>query len=252
MKVYFVGAGPGDPELLTIKADRLLKTCDICIYAGSLVSPAVTGLIPETARKYDSARMSLSEIVSVFEKARQEDRNVVRLHSGDPSLYGAIGEQMNALDDRGIGYEVIPGVSSFQAAAAVLCTELTAPEVSQTVILTRTEGRTPLPEPHALTRLAETKATLCIFLSIHMIGEIAAQLIPHYGAVCPVAVVHRVSWPGQIIIRGTLADIATHVEAENLKSTAIIIVGQSLSRGLPHSRLYSDSFSHGFREGGEI
>ncbi len=251
MKVYFVGAGPGDPELLTIKAERLLTTCPICIYAGSLVSPAVLGLIPEAAEKFDSARMSLTEIVTVFEMARREDRDVVRLHSGDPSLYGAIGEQMNALDEMDIAYEVIPGVSSFQAAAAALCTELTAPEVSQTVILTRTAGRTPLPEAQTLSRLAETQATLCIFLSVQKIGEIVAELIPHYGGECPSAVVYRVSWPNQKILRGTLADIAAHVEAESLKSTAMIVVGKALSRGLPPSRLYSDSFSHGFRRGGK-
>lgn len=251
MKVYFVGAGPGDPELLTIKAERLLKTCSLCIHAGSLVSPAVTGLIPATAETYDSARMSLTEIIEVFKQARQKERDVIRLHSGDPSLYGAIREQMNALDDLGIRYEVIPGVSSFQAAAAALCTELTAPEVSQTVILTRTAGRTPVPEPQALSRLAETQATLCIFLSVQNIREIANQLIPHYGALCPAAVLHRVSWPEQRIIRGTLADIAGRVETERLTSTAMIIVGKALLRDVPPSRLYSDSFSHGFRDGGE-
>jgi precorrin-4/cobalt-precorrin-4 C11-methyltransferase len=251
MRVYFVGAGPGDPELLTIKAERLLRTCTVCIYAGSLVSPAVRRLIPKSAKRYDSSRLSLKEIVALFDKARREDRDVLRLHSGDPSLYGAIGEQMSALDDLGIAYEVIPGVSSFQAAAAALRTELTAPEVSQTVILTRTAGRTPLPEHQALSRLAAAKATLCLFLSIRKIGEIAGQLIPHYGAGCPAAVVHRASWPGQKIIRGTLGDIAARTEAANLKATAMIIVGEALSRDLPPSRLYSDTFSHGFRGGGE-
>lgn len=251
MKVYFIGAGPGDPELLTIRAERLLKACTLCIYAGSLVSPAVVALIPAAARKEDSARMTLAEIVGLFKEARANDRDVVRLHSGDPSLYGAIREQMNALDELGIGYEVVPGVSSFQAAAAVLCTELTAPEISQTVILTRAAGRTPLPEPQALARLAETHATLCIFLSVQTIAEITAELTPHYGAGCPVAVVHRVSWPEQQVIRGTLADIAGRVEAAGLKSTTIIIVGEALSRHIPPSRLYSDSFSHGYRAGGE-
>lgn len=251
MKVYFVGAGPGDPELLTIRAERLLKNCAFCIYAGSLVSPAVVGLIPAAARKYDSAGLSLGKIIALYREAKQKDQDVIRLHSGDPSLYGAIGEQMSELDKLGIAYEVIPGVSSFQAAAAALCTELTAPEISQTVILTRTAGRTPLPEIQELSRLAEIKATLCIFLSVHKISQIAGQLIPYYGASCPVAVVHRVSWPEQKIIRGTLADIAESVESARLKSTTMIIVGQSLSRDLPASRLYSDDFSHGFREGVE-
>jgi precorrin-4/cobalt-precorrin-4 C11-methyltransferase len=249
MKVYFVGAGPGDPELLTVRAERLLTHCALCIYAGSLVSPAVIGLIPAGAERHDSARMSLSKIVDVFRKAQETGRDVVRLHSGDPSLYGAIGEQMNALDEMGIDYEVVPGVSSFQAAAAALRTELTAPEISQTVILTRGAGRTPLPKKQELSRLAETKATLCIFLSVHTIREIAGQLIPHYGVQCPVAVVHRASWPEQEIYRGTLADIADLVEAAGIKSTTMIIVGEALSRNLPPSRLYSDSFSHGFRKG---
>ncbi len=249
MRVYFVGAGPGDPELLTVKAQRLLKSCAVCIYAGSLVSPAVVELLPAGAEKHDSARLSLGEIIEVCQKARAADRDVVRLHSGDPSLYGAIGEQMHALDKLDIPYDVVPGVSSFQAAAAVLCTELTAPEIAQTVILTRTAGRTPLPETQALSRLAASKATLCIFLSAHKIGEIVEQLIPHYGAECPVAVVHRVSWPEQKIYRGTLADITARLEGTGLTSTNIIIVGHALSRGLPASKLYDDSFTHGFREG---
>lgn len=251
MKVYFVGAGPGDPELLTIKAARLLKACTLCIYAGSLVSPAVTALLPASAEKHDSARMSLPEIVEIFERAQREDRDVVRLHSGDPSLYGALLEQMNALDERGIDYEVVPGVSSFQAAAAALRAELTAPEVSQTVILTRTEGRTPLPEQQALARLAAARATLCIFLSVQQIREIVSQLIPHYGTNCPVAAVHRASWPDQRIVRGTLADIAGAVEAADLKATTMIIVGEVLSRHAPGSQLYDAAFSHGFRAGGD-
>ncbi len=251
MKVYFVGAGPGDPALLTIKARRLIEACPVCIYAGSLVSPAVIALIPEAARKYDSAPLPLAEIVAIFRQARNEGLDVVRLHSGDPSLYGAIGEQMDALDEMGVAYEVVPGVSSFQAAAAALCAELTAPEVSQTVILTRTAGRTPLPERQQLSLLAASRATLCIFLSIGRIGEIVQELAPHYGNECPVAVVYRVSWPEQRILRGTLADIAGRVQAAGFASTAMIIVGKSLSRGLPPSRLYSDSFSHGFRGGGE-
>lgn len=249
MKVYFVGAGPGDPDLLTVKAARLLKNCRLCIYAGSLVSPAVSALIPAGAEKYDSANLSLDEIVRLFRKAQAAGRDVIRLHSGDPSIYGAIGEQMNELDKLGIAYEIIPGVSSFQAAAAALKTELTAPEISQTVILTRTSGRTPLPEKQELARLAETGATLCIFLSVQKIGEIAEQLLPHYGAACPVALVHRVSWPEQEIFRGTLADIAARVAGAGLKSTTMIIVGQALARNLPVSKLYDQAFTHGFREG---
>ncbi len=251
MKVYFVGAGPGDPDLLTVKAERLLKNCVICIYAGSLVSPGVIGLIPADAKKYDSARLSLAEIIGLCREAKEKDQDVIRLHSGDPSLYGAIGEQMSEMDKLGIAYEVVPGVSSFQAAAAALCTELTAPEISQTVILTRTAGRTPLPESQELFRLAETRATLCIFLSVHKIREIVQQLLPAYGAQCPAAVVHRASWPDQLTLRGTLADIAERVEEAGLRSTTMIIVGQALARNLPVSKLYDDAFSHGFREGGK-
>jgi len=251
MKIYFVGAGPGDPDLLTVKAERLLKNCTICIYAGSLVSPGVIGLIPAAAKKYDSAGLSLAEIIGLCREAKEKDQDVIRLHSGDPSLYGAIGEQMSELDKLGIDYEVVPGVSSFQAAAAALCTELTAPEISQTVILTRTAGRTPLPESQELSRLAETGATLCIFLSVHKIREIVEQLLPAYGPQCPAAVVHRASWPEQLTLRGRLADIAGRVEEAGLQSTTMIIVGEALSRNLPSSRLYSEDFSHGFRAGGK-
>ena len=170
MIVHFVGAGPGDPELLTLKAARLLSACRICVYAGSLVSPGVLALIPAEAERHDSARMSHDEVVAVYKDARERGIDVVRLHSGDPSIYGATREQMNALDALGIPYDVCPGVSSFQAAAAALKTELTAPEVSQTIILTRTAGRTPLPEEQELDRIARTHATLCIFLSIEKLA----------------------------------------------------------------------------------
>ena len=198
MIVHFVGAGPGDPELLTLKAERLLTTCRICIYAGSLVSPGVLTLIPAEAEKHDSAGMSHEEVIAVCKEARDRGIDVVRLHSGDPSIYGATREQMNALDALAIPYDVCPGVSSFQAAAAALCTELTAPEVSQTIVLTRAAGRTPLPEAQELDRIARTQATLCIFLSVGKIAEIAATLAAHYGPDCPAAVVFRASWPDEL------------------------------------------------------
>jgi precorrin-4/cobalt-precorrin-4 C11-methyltransferase len=246
MIVHFVGAGPGDPELLTLKAERLLKACRICIYAGSLVSPGVLALTPNEAEKHDSARMSLEEVVAVYRDARDRGINVVRLHSGDPSIYGATREQMNALDALGIPYDVCPGVSAFQAAAAALCTELTAPEISQTIVLTRTAGRTPLPETQELDRIARTRATLCIFLSV---GKIAVTLSAHYGPDCPAAVVYRASWPEELLIRGTLADIAVKTEAAGIRSTALIVVGKALARDIPASKLYDASFTHGFREG---
>ena len=248
MIVHFVGAGPGDSELLTLKAARLLRACRICVYAGSLVSPGIVALIPAEAERHDSARMSHDEVVAVYCDARKRGIDVVRLHSGDPSIYGATREQMNALDALGIPYDVCPGVSSFQAAAAALKTELTAPEVSQTIILTRTAGRTPLPEEQDLDRIARTHATLCIFLSVAKIREVASTLSGYYGADCPAAVVHRASWPDERIIRGTLADIAAKTEPEGIGSTALIVVGRALSRDVPASKLYDPAFSHGFRK----
>lgn len=249
MKVYFVGAGPGDPELLTLKAHRLISTCRMCIYAGSLLSREVIELIPAGADKYDSAALDLPEMARLCRDARDRGIDVVRLHSGDPSLYGAIREQINELDRLGIGYEVVPGVSSFQAAAAAVAAELTAPEVSQTVILTRSAGRTPVPPEQALDRLAETNATLCIFLSVQQIDRVAATLSRHYGGDCPVAVVYRASWPEQKVVRGTLADIAEQTQAAGIRKTAMILVGRALSRELPTSKLYDPTFSHEFRTG---
>jgi precorrin-4/cobalt-precorrin-4 C11-methyltransferase len=249
MIVHFVGAGPGDPELMTIKAARLLASCRCCIYAGSLVSPGVLATLPADCEKHDSATMTLQETTEVCRIARERGIDVVRLHSGDPSIYGAIREQMNELDKRGIEYDVVPGVSSFQAAAAALKTELTAPEVSQTIILTRTSGRTPLPPAQELGRLAESRATLCIFLSVQKIGELARTLAPHYGEDCPVAVVYRASWPDQRILRGTLATIAGVVGAAEVSKTAMIIVGRALARDIPASRLYDATFTHEYRKG---
>jgi len=249
MKIYFVGGGPGDPELLTSKAERLLRTCRVCVYAGSLVSPGVMALLPPGAERYDSAKMSLDEIVKIFRDARERNLDAVRLHSGDPSIYGATREQMNALDRLGIAYEVVPGVSAFQAAAAALKTELTAPEVAQTIILTRTSGRTPLPEDQELEKLAKTGATLCIFLSGHKIEEVVQTLIPHYGVDCPAAVVYHASWPDEKIVEGTLADITGKARRARTGQTSLIIVGRALARDLPASKLYDESFSHQYRRG---
>ena len=248
MKVIFVGAGPGDPELLTLKAARLLQTCQCCVYAGSLVSPEVVALVPASAEKYDSAAMTLEETTAVCVKARERGIDVIRLHTGDPSIYGAIREQMAELDRLGIAYEVVPGVSSFQAAAAALKTELTAPEVSQTIILTRTAGRTPMPAGQELERMAQTRATLCIFLSVHNMADVAQTLAVHYGADCPIAVVYRASWPDQIIVEGTLADIAVKVSQAGIGKTAMIVVGRALERSGAVSRLYSGEFTHGYRK----
>ncbi len=249
MKVHFVGAGPGDPELMTVKAERLLRNCRICIYAGSLISPEVLALLPDYAERHDSAGLDLEEIGRLFQDAHRRGIDVIRLHSGDPAIYGAIREQMNLLDQWGIDYEVVPGVSSFQAAAAALRVELTAPEVAQTIILTRTSGRTPLPREQELDVLAQTRATLCIFLSAHKLAEVAEKLAEHYEPQCPVAVVHRASWPDQRIFLGTLADIADKTREAEINKTAMIIVGPALSRDIPGSKLYDPAFSHEYRIG---
>jgi len=251
MKVFFVGAGPGDPDLLTVKAKRLLRDCRICIYAGSLVTPEIVSLIPPMAEKYNSAGMPLPEIVAVFRDAQARSIDVVRLHSGDPAIYGAIGEQMEELDRHGIDYEVVPGVSAFQASAAALRTELTAPEISQTIILTRISGRTPLPPEQELERLALTRSTLCIFLSADRIEEVASRLQPHYGKDCPAAVVYHASWPDQEIVQGQLGEIPAKVKEAGLGRTSMILVGRALSRHLPPSKLYDTRFSHTFRRRGE-
>jgi len=248
MKVIFVGAGPGDPDLLTLKAAKLLSSCQCCVYAGSLVSPDVLALIPAGAETHDSASMTLDEVVAVYRSAQARDMDVIRLHTGDPAIYGAIREQMNELDPLGIAYEVVPGVSSFQAAAAALKTELTAPEVAQTIILTRSAGRTPVPPEQDLEKLAASHSTLCLFLSVGNLNSMAATLAKYYGSDCPIGVVFHASWPDQVIIRGTLAGIAGQVEAARISKTAMIIVGRALARDIPASKLYDASFSHEYRK----
>jgi len=249
VKVHFVGAGPGDPELLTVKARRLLESARCCIWAGSLVNPALLELLPEGCAVHDSAGMDLDSILTVIEACRAADVDVVRLHTGEPSLYGAIGEQMRALEARGIAYDQVPGISAFQAAAASLRVELTAPEVAQTVILTRTPGRTPMPAGEDLDKFAATGATLCLYLSAQKLYEVCRQLAPHYGADCPAAVVYHASWPDEQVFRGTLADLPGRVAEAGVSRTALILVGRALGSGIPASRLYDAGFSHGYRKG---
>lgn len=251
MKVLFAGAGPGDPDLLTVKAARLIAEARICIYAGSLVSPAVVALLPPNAETYDSAGMTLEETVDVCLHARERDIDVVRLHSGEPSLYGAIREQMEALDRHGIDYEVVAGISAFQAAASALRIELTMPEVSQAVTIARVAGRTPMPAGQDLETLGATHATLCLYLSTDRAEEIAAALTPHYGADCPAAVVYHASWPDQLVITTTLAELAGQVGAAGIRATAIIMVGRALGHAGTRSRLYDGAFSHGYRKAAE-
>ena len=249
MKVYFVGAGPGAADLLTVRAHRLISSAKVCIYAGSLVSSEVVALVPSGADVYYSSRMSLSEIIEICRSSRSRGLDVVRVHSGDPSIYGAIREQMMELDREGIDYEVIPGVSSFQAAAAALKAELTAPEVSQTVILTRTSGRTPMPKTQELEELARSRATLCVFLSASKIRELAGRLVAHYGADCPAAIVYRASWPEEEVIEGTLESFSVSQDLDRFQKTTMFIVGRALAREQCRSRLYDPDFSHGFRGG---
>lgn len=249
MKVYFVGAGPGDPELLTVKAKRLIERARCIIFAGSLVSEDIGALFPSDAARHDSAGMTLEQTTAVITDAASRNIDVLRIHSGDPSIYGAINEQMDVLDRLGIEYDIIPGVSSFQAAAAALKTELTAPEISQTIILTRSSGRTPLPESQELNKLATARATLCIFLSIHKIDAVVDTLTPYYGKGCPAAVVYHASRPDQLIIRCALSELPAKTAEAGIKKTALIIVGQTLGRGHAVSKLYDKTFSHGCRTG---
>ena len=229
MKVIFVGGGPGDPELLTIKAERLLRNCRCCIYAGSLISPQVLALVPAAAEKHDSAGLTLAQTIRICRKAKLRKVNVVRLHSGDPSIYGAIQEQMKALEALGIDYEVVPGVSSFLAAAASLRQELTLPGVSQTVILTRLGEKTPVPEKESLKTLAESRATLCLFLSAQQLKKAVEELLPFYGADCPAAVIYKSTWKEEKIIRAPLSELAQKTTKEGIKKTALVIVGWVLA-----------------------
>ena len=247
--VSFIGAGPGDPELLTIKGKKLIDSADIIIYAGSLVNPQVLSDAKEGAVIYNSAGMNLEEVLAVMKDGEEKGLKVVRVHTGDPAVYGAHREQMDALERMGIAYEVIPGVSSFLAAAAVLKKEYTLPGVSQTVILTRMEGRTPMPEGEKLLDLARHQATMIIFLSVGMIEELASTLRQAYREDTPAAVVYKATWEDQKIVRGTLRDSADKVKAAGLCKTALTVVGDFLGDDYELSKLYDKTFTHEFRKG---
>jgi precorrin-4/cobalt-precorrin-4 C11-methyltransferase len=249
MHVSFVGAGPGDPELITVKGQRLLGEADVIIYAGSLVNPALLSLAKQGASIYNSASMTLDQVIEVIEKATERGQKTVRLHTGDPSIYGAIQEQMDALDKKDISYEVIPGVSSFLATAAALKREYTLPDVSQTVIITRLEGRTPVPEKEKLALLASHNATMCIFLSVHMIDSVMKELIDGgYHQDTPVAIVQKASWPDQKIFRGTVSTIGKTITDAKIDRTAMIVVGRCLDSQYALSRLYAPEFGHMYRD----
>lgn len=248
--IHFVGAGPGDPELITVKGQRLLKEADVIVYTGSLIPKAL--LLNLSAEIHNSAGLNLDEVLDILIPSWRSGKKVVRLHTGDPAIYGAINEQIAELTRQKIPYCVVPGVSSATATAAALCTELTLPEVSQTVIITRRAGRTPVPEKEDLPLLASHQATMLILLSIQMIEEVVKDLLAGgYENSTPVAVVEKVSWPEERQIRGTLEDIADKVKEAGIRKTAIIAVGDVLAQAPPPvlSKLYDKSFSHEYRKG---
>lgn len=250
--VYIVGAGPGDPELITRKGYRLVSEADVVIYAGSLVNPAILKVCKEDCQIHNSATMNLDEVLAVMKEAKEQGKMVVRLHTGDPAIYGAIQEQMDNLDKMGITYDVVPGVSSFLATAAALKQEYTLPNVSQTVIITRLEGRTPMPEKEKLVMLAEHQATMCIFLSVQMLDKVVDELMAGgYPKETPVAIVVKASWPDQRILRGTLETIASIVEEEGVLRQAMIVVSHVLNSDYELSKLYDKGFSHMYRSAKE-
>lgn len=249
MTVYFIGAGPGDPDLMTLKGMKTLKQCPVVLYAGSLIPREVLAEVEGTAEKIiDTASIDLEEISAVIEQAHQEGKDVARLQCGDPALYGAIGEQIRRLEDAGIDYQVIPGVSAVAASAAMLGKELTLSGVTQTIILTRYEGKTPFPERERLPQLAQSGATLAIHLGVTRIHKIVEELIPHYGEDCPIAVCYRTSWPDQDHVTGTLSDIVQKVRDKGFTRTALILVGHVLDcDDFADSYLYAKDQAHIYR-----
>jgi precorrin-4/cobalt-precorrin-4 C11-methyltransferase len=245
-RVWFVGAGAGDPELLTLKAVKLLEKATCCIWAGSLVNPELLKMVPESCDIHDSASMNLDQIMEVIKDHTSKGHDVIRLHTGDPSIYGATGEQMRRLDELAIPYAIVPGVSSFQASAAAVQTELTLPEISQSIVLTRTAGRTPMPDGQELEAFAKTKATLCVFLSASKLQDICDRLKPYYGDDCTAALVFHASWPDQEVQKGTLNTLPG--QCQHITRTAMLLVGDALGNNGPDSKLYDATFSHGYRQ----
>jgi precorrin-4/cobalt-precorrin-4 C11-methyltransferase len=252
MTVHFIGAGPGAPDLITVRGRDLIAACPVCLYAGSLVPKALLGYCPPGARVLDTAPMSLDEIVEEIARATEQGKDVARLHSGDLSIWSALGEQLRRLDALNIPYTVTPGVPAFAAAAAALAKELTLPEIAQSVVLTRTPGRaSAMPESEKLVTFAATRATLAIHLSIHALDRTVAELLPAYGPACPVAVVFRASWPDEKIIRATLGTIVEEVAKTDIERTALILVGEVLAtRDFRDSALYDGAYRRRFRGGG--
>lgn len=253
MTVHFIGAGPGAADLITLRGRDLIARCPVCLYAGSLVPQALLEHCPPGARIVDTAPMSLDEIIHEIAQATAAGHDVARLHSGDLAILSALGEQLRRLDALQIPYTVTPGVPSFSAAAAALGRELTLPGLVQSVVLTRTSGRaSAMPDTERLSLFAQSRATLAIHLSIHVIDKVADELRPHYGDDCPVAVVYRASWPDQRIMRGTLATIAAQVAADEVERTALILVGHALgAEDFRDSALYDADYQRRFRGRGK-
>lgn len=247
--ISFIGAGPGDPDLITVKGKKLIDNADVIVYAGSLVNPEVLSGAKDSAKIYNSASMTLEEVIDVMKNGEERGLKVVRVHTGDPAIYGAHREQMDILDKLGIKYEVIPGVSSFLATAAVLKKEYTLPGVSQTVIITRMEGRTPMPSEESLASLSKHHSTMIIFLSMGMMDEVVEALKEGYESTTPVAVVYKATWEDQKIVTGTLNDIAAKVKEAGIKKTALTVVGDFLGDEYELSKLYDKTFTHEFRQG---
>ncbi len=250
--LYFVGAGPGNVELITMKGHRLLTEADVVIYAGSLVNPELLNYTKKGCEKLNSAHMTLEEVIEAVKKAETENKMTVRLHTGDSSIYGAIREQIDLLKELNIKYEVVPGVSSFCGAAASLGAEYTLPNVSQSVIITRMEGRTPVPERESIRSFASHKATMVLFLSSSLSEELSSELIVGgYEKDTPVAVVYKATWPDEKIFRCTIETLPQTMKGNNIYKTALILVGNFLGDDYDRSELYNPSFTHEFRKGTE-
>ena len=251
--VHFVGAGSGAADLITVRGAKLLGEADVVIYAGSLVNPALLDYTREGCEIHDSAKLTLEEVIALIEKAEAAGKTTVRLHTGDSSIYGAVREQFDELEKRGITYDVCPGVSAFCGAAAALCAEYTLPNVSQTVIITRMEGRTPVPEKEKLASLAAHGATMVIFLSIGLIDKVQQALLAGgaYTPETPAAVVYKASWPEQKVVRCTVGTLAGSTRANGITKTALIVVGEFLGTRYERSKLYDPTFTTEFRKGAD-
>ena len=248
-KVFFIGCGPGDPDLITVKAKKLLQKADVVVYSGSLIPEQIMKMCKK-AKTFDAAKLVREEIFDILRKNAKKGKNVVRLHDGDPTIYGAIREQMDNLHKEKINSEVIPGVTSFLAAAAVLGSQLTLPGVTQTMIITRAEKRTKVPKREKISELAKHRSTMIFYLSVQLIDNIVKEAVAGgYPKTTPVGVVYRASWPDQMIITGTLQTISKKIKAQKITRTAIIIIGDVIKpKSYEYSKLYDKSFSHGFRK----